>query len=300
MTISLSSLTKIRLYRGDDAHNYIEIFDPENNFTAHYGSRKPYDATEISSLINELKQAISNDPEKDILYQAWFTKGWQNSLDYYVSTRSLPFDSFKYTNIGNLKKSQLSDDFLNPQNNLPAIKFNIPEALLRRRSKRVFNGESVPKDIFQAGIENFYTHILDSLYGIELYFIIFNVEKIISGVHYYNCNANSFSLINEGNFAGEMIPMMQGMRTASKAAFTIVLTANFDDLLKMMPYERGLRNVYIDAGRLAQKLIISYAQYDIHCLVTPALSDCSLSRLLQLEEPHSAPLYSLTFGYAIK
>ncbi|WP_415076587.1 nitroreductase family protein [Legionella sp.] len=55
----------------------------------------------------------------------------------------------------------------------------------------------------------------------------------------------------------------------------------------------------MDAGRIAQKFVISFQQHGLYSLVTPALKDRDVSKLLNLDEANYSPLYSITLGYPV-
>jgi nitroreductase len=57
-----------------------------------------------------------------------------------------------------------------------------------------------------------------------------------------------------------------------------------------------LRNLYIDAGRVAQQLLLIAGAYAIGSFMTPALRDRALAALLHLDPARQAPLYSVTMG----
>lgn len=135
------------------------------------------------------------------------------------------------------------------------------------------------------------------LNGLDIYFIVYNVENITPGSYLFNIKNNALINRRKGIFSQEMVTNLQGMTTPTTASFTIILVANFEKLLKLMPYSKGLRHTYIESGRLAQKLLISYWQYGLACLTTPALKDSAVSNLLDIDRLDYSPLYSLTFGY---
>jgi hypothetical protein len=289
-----SPLAVLRLVKQNEDSICLEIYDPEKNSAhkiAFSDSSKP---ESINDALNSIKNNISNDYKTQELYAHWIERGWAKSLDYYVASRD-----FLGENVINLfsEYNKLPIDRIT--NNVKK-KDSILRALLNRRSKRVFQNITIENHIFHSGAENAAQYILNSLDGLKVYFIVYNIDNILPGVYSYDAKANSLSLIHDGIFSDDMSAIIQGMNTPKTANFSIILVAHFDALMKLMPYPKGLRDVYIESGRLAQKLIISYAQYGIFCLVTPALCDSRISNLLKIKEPEFAPLYSLTFGYPLK
>lgn len=292
---SISVLTILRQNTDKNNNTTLEIYNPEKN-VVEFISKNNLDSIEnIEKFIQSIKLRIDNDTSKNTSYAYWQEKGWHKAIDYYASSR----DNC------NVDPSSFSQDFNADnelRNNVPESniqkQLSVPQALIRRRTKRVFKNQSVQKEILNEGIKN--SLLIDDVIGIQFYFIIYNVEGIEPSVCAYDIRSQKLKLIREGQFNAEMSVNIQGLHTPKTAAFTLILVADFENLMQAMPYPRGLRNTYIEAGRLSQKIVISYLQYGVHSLVTPALRDRDVSKLLKLEERNSAPLYSITCGYPIK
>jgi len=288
-----SVLTIIRPSTSKDQNIILEVMDPENGLVDSYAKEELSDFTKINNILNDIKLRLRHEDAEDSGYAQWLQKGWNKSLDYYLASRSTPIDKqtdFKSHVLSNGNKNSFNTD----------KQHSVPQALISRRTKRVFNKKSLEKAIFFSGIENAFTHISDDIRGFKLYLIVYNIEEIAPAVYSYDYENKSLILIREGLFSEEMSANIQGMDTPRSACFSIILVADFDNLMRLRPGQKGLRATYIEAGRLAQKLVISYIQYGVFSLVTPALRDRAVSELLKLKEPDFAPLYSLTFGYPLK
>ena len=79
------------------------------------------------------------------------------------------------------------------------------------------------------------------------------------------------------------------------AAGTLVFVVDFDRRVEQFPYERALRELYIEVAQLAQWVILCAESLGLGSLITPATNDTELSHLLRLDGSTS-PIYTLTFG----
>ena len=135
-------------------------------------------------------------------------------------------------------------------------------------------------------------------YGVafDFYIIIYAVEALNPGVYFYDLSTHQLILLREGNLRDEMRECMLGQAAPKTAAWTIVMVADFAQYHWRYRHERGLRNLYIEAGRLAQNLILWAASYELASLPTPAIRDRQASKLLGIRWPRQAPIYTLTMG----
>jgi hypothetical protein len=130
---------------------------------------------------------------------------------------------------------------------------------------RNFNKKPINNKIIYDGIINainWCSHD-DSLQGFSFYMIIYNVEDIEPGIYIFDVKNYSVSLIRSGLFTTPMSTNLYNINSPKTASFTLIIVANINNLLKLMPYAKGLLDTYIRVGMIAQKLLISYGQYDI-------------------------------------
>lgn len=284
-----SPLTTLRFNIDNGKQPILEVWDPEAKTVCSISSEQLSNVENIHNALTSIKSSIQDKQQRLIHYARWMSKGWHKSIDYYVASRS------------DINEFELASE--HHHSNPPSLMViehsklhSVPQAMIQRKTKRGFRTETIQNQIFSAALEKGCATVYE---GFELYLIVYDVEKIAPGVYSYDVKNNSLLLVREGLFAEEMSCNIQGMRTPKTACFSIILVADFKCLQRSMPHPRGLRNTYIEAGRLAQNLVISYMQHSVFCLVTPALRDRDVSTLLKLKEPDFSPLYSLTFGYPI-
>jgi hypothetical protein len=276
--------------KGSDPFPDLEIYDSYNNIQKNISSEDLSDIEKINNVLLNFKDDSDITLGALADFRNWQDKGWGKSLAYQMSSKAKLPQKNKLTEAN--KKSVV----LTAENKV----YSIPESLLKRRTKRIFETTSLENKIFNNGLNEFFAANPRILDGMIIHFIIFNVDNIEPGVYQLDKESVSLNLVQLGQFAVQMSDYTQGMRTHKSAAFSVIITAKFDELQKIMPYSRGLRNAYVESGRLAQRLIISYMQYGVYSLVTPALCDRLVLNLLKLPEPAFSPLYSLTLGYPLR
>ena len=215
----------------------------------------------------------------------WIAHGWARSLDYFLwseggrgvrRTVKTPRDGRRF----------------------PADTGAIVQALLARRTQRYFDSRPLPLDVWgqlvaavQESLKRF-----GAGSGCFARAIIYDVESFAAGVY-------DLTSVSQGPIAGTdphalrevMIEIMTGMTSARTAAATIVLCLDLETRQASMPYERALREAYIEVGMIGQFLVIAGESLGVGSLVTPAISDQELHELLRLDR-RQVPLYSITMG----
>ena len=292
---NLSTLTAIKINNDTNIKFSLEIYDPKTGSLQTVPPQDLPSINEVNNLINTIKSKVENNDNNQFNYAHWIKRGWRKSLDYYMASRT---DS-TLTIVTNLVSNTQSHYAPLVKDNSKQL-YSTQQALVRRKTRRGFKNIPVNMDIFFTGIKNLFPSIEINLQGFHIYIIAYNIDQVSPGTYSYDTKNHSLSLIHKGNFSIEMSNNLQGMKAPRTAVFTIILVADFNRLQKLMPYPRGLRDTFIETGRLAQKIIISYMRFGIYALVTPALSDKTVIQLLKLKEPDYYPLYSLTFGYPLK
>ena len=126
---------------------------------------------------------------------------------------------------------------------------------------------------------------------------IYAVEGVEPGTYWYRATTHDLQSVTPGDHRSEMIPVLQGMRSSSSAAWTLGLVADFPRYQRVLPEETGLRSLYTQAGVIAQEIIVLGGSYGLSTLVTPAQQDTPyLRRLHGLSRSRYGPIYTLTMG----
>lgn len=132
--------------------------------------------------------------------------------------------------------------------------------------------------------------------AIDIYLIVFAVEGLHPGVYLYEPERSTLVLRKLGNFQTETHQALAGQPDPTNAAVTIIFVADFDRYQWRYRHERALRNLYVEAGRLMQPLILAATAIGLGTGVTPAIRDELIPPLLRLDNLNSQALHTLTVG----
>lgn len=258
----------------------------------------------------------------------WWEREWSGPLDYYLWSRRWHYrdaddrdgaerrDTLRaYVQSGGPPPERLRPAgealTLPAARPLPAER-SLGEELLQRRTIRryvqrdasraslsaiLWHGLAGVRLTREAASEDELLHYLES-YGVafDFYLVVYAVSGIAPGVYYYDLEAHALVLLCAGDFREQMTTNLFGQTAPMSAAWTILLSADYVQYAWRYRHERALRNLYIDAGRVAQNLILIAGAYDLGSFMTPALRDRAVASLLQLDPERQAPLYSVTMG----
>jgi SagB-type dehydrogenase family enzyme len=266
----------------------IELKDPV------YNIRKSYDVSLCCDyLINyqNSQQAKSNNSDVFSKIEHWWERKWQVSLDYYLSSpvqqikkqenKTTPLQTQQYIDFAFSDK--VENDPLSPI-----------QALLYRKTYRKFQETAIPLRLLSTLLGELKEEIFVGIW--EYYIVIFNIEGISPGVYRYCSTKHGLYLIKKGLFRNEVVKLLCGMAASSTASFLMILAIDLEKAMKNYPYNRALREIYIDSGRLAQKLLLKGMQHSVGGLPSPAMKDTQMCSFLDIDPNKCIPIYTITMG----
>ncbi len=134
-----------------------------------------------------------------------------------------------------------------------------------------------------------------ALYPLEIYLMTFNVSGLPKGIFHYFPKNHSLELLKEGDFSKELIQASLAQNFVSKGAVTILITSIFRR--NMAKYgHRGLRYILLDAGHLAQNMVLGAETLSIGCCPVGAFFDDEINTLIGVDGIEESTLYLLVFG----
>jgi|GEM_PF-4289310 len=228
-------------------------------------------------------------PEIDQV-EHWWNRKWQVCLDFYLST---PNQDCKWIKPSCKHLSFPPVDILLPAQK-PAVKLSVIEALLGRKTYRKFQEIPLNLDILAALLSECKDELFAGIW--RYYLVIFDVQEIQPGIYLFQPDKNGLSLIKLGLFRHEAVKLLCGMSASLTASFLMIMSFDAQEAMRQFPYSRALREIYIDAGRLAQKLLIKGMQHQIGGLPSPAMRDSQMCDFLNLDPNQCIPLYTVTMG----
>ncbi|HLP34592.1 MAG TPA: nitroreductase family protein [Amoebophilaceae bacterium] len=218
----------------------------------------------------------------------WWNRKWQTALDYYLlSHASLEHRRYKaHTRLPLEVGIFLPSAFTEMQ-------FTCMEALKMRKTHRKFHDYPLALDLFASILHHLTPKHVDVW---KYYIVVFNVSGISEGVYQYCPIQHGLVPIRQGNFKEIFASLLCGIIDPMTASFSIVLSVDLEIAQRMLPYERGLREIYIDAGRIAQKVVLSGVRYHLGVFQSAAMLDRSMCDFLQVSPECCIPLYTMVIG----
>ncbi|GAB6162161.1 SagB/ThcOx family dehydrogenase [Desulfothermus naphthae] len=233
--------------------------------------------------------------------------GWQ----YIQKTK------FRRDKIHSLKKSRISPAgvFKSYPNSkiyiLPThrrLNVDLLSIINKRRSWREFKDQVIPlkelSTILWAGYGvrekrgKFYYRNVPSagaLYPIEIYIVSFNVQGLDKGIYHYFPKDHVLELIKKGDFSNKLIYACARQDFVAKGSFTVIMSAIFRR--NMAKYgHRGLRYILLDAGHIAQNMIIAGEAMTLGSCPVGAFFDDEVNQLVGLDGEEESVIYMVVFG----
>ena len=200
--------------------------------------------------------------------------------------------------------------YLTPQSEVNYDFINLASLLIDRRTQRRFEKGSISRNtlsnILWIGLDSIRQNMLyeDANYStrkslgsaLEFFVVPYTVSSLNSGAFHYDVSEHALRLRSSKVTSGDFGDAIFGQGASSTASFSVVIVFNLTRYAWLYRQERALRNLFVEAGYVAQKLIIAAASEGLSCLPTPAIDDEAMCSLINIQQKEYLPAYSLTFG----
>ncbi|SRR6266566_329167 len=285
-------------------------------------------AMEFESRLSAMWRADNSrvDPVEIARARHWLERGWHGSLEYYLWSRRCKYFDEQDPD-ANLRREAVAR-FLRedgpPQRRVPGgttVGLSAPglpthdatlgSLLMSRRTIRGYSHRPIEEGLLSSvlwwtltpvrRIRNMaYLDPVDYLSSFgtafDFYVAVYSVDGVATGIHYYDPRQHEMTQIRSGPVRDTLSKAMFGIPAARTANFTVILCADFNQASWRYRHDRELRNLYIEAGYLGQRFILTGAAYGLATLVTPAIKDREVASLLSLDAVWQAPMYTITMG----
>jgi SagB-type dehydrogenase family enzyme len=184
----------------------------------------------------------------------------------------------------------------------------LEEAIRKRRSVRSYSGKpmeiaGLSSLLFSAqGItgELYGTKLraapsAGALYPIEVYVIVHNVSGLTPGLYHYNPFRHSLAQLRKKDFRRDISRAGLGQGALKEANLVIVLTA-VPARTTGKYGERGLRYIYMEAGHIAENILLQSVSLGMGAVPIGAFSDDKLDELLGIDGSSEMSLYLVAVG----
>jgi len=255
----------------------------------------------------------------------WWNRGWHPSLEYYLWSRRVFYADIEDSH-GEIRynaiKRYLADGSPPPRiaprgESLPLEPVDLPSAallgslLVKRRTVRRYLLGEVPqsrlsgtlwwglhriRELRKVPRQDPTDYLLSHGVAFDFYVIVYAVRGVSPGIYFYDLKNHSLVQVRRGDVRKSMYNIIFKTPAILSANWTILIVADVLQYQWLYRHERALRNLYIEAGRVGQRLILTALAYGQGSLTTPAFRDEQLSKLLDLEPVRQVPIYSITAG----
>ncbi len=192
--------------------------------------------------------------------------------------------------------------------NIIEIKNNLSTTIKNRKSHRDYKKESVTFEELGTILWHSYgirENVTDfpfrnvpsagALYPIEIYVYANNIKELKKGVYHFNIMDNGLECLTFGEFGDYLVNACLGQRFVTQAAAVIFFTAFFRR--NMSKYgDRGVRYIFLDAGHIAQNMILCCEALGIGACSVGAFFDDEINRLLGIDGEEESIIYLLSIG----
>lgn len=194
---------------------------------------------------------------------------------------------------------------------LPAvseIKTDFFETLKKRKSERDFASGPLSQKtlsllLWAAGgigrVENGFKFrtvpSAGALYPLETYLAISDVEGLERGIYHYSVRDHSLELLERGFYGKYLAQATLGDGMCNSAQAVFIWSAVFYRALWKYA-ERAWRYLYLDAGHLAQNLLLATAALGLSSCPIAAFLDDEINSLLKLDDQEENVLYLCAVG----
>jgi len=128
----------------------------------------------------------------------------------------------------------------------------------------------------------------------EAYVVARAVDGLAPGAYHYDGLAGDLGLVRPG--VPDLAALLGGQPWFARAGAVIVLVAHFERSAWKYMHATGLRVVLIEAGHIAQNLLLAATAHDLAAAPTCALSDRGLEELLGLDRVAQAAVHAVALG----
>lgn len=263
------------------------------------------------------------------LVELWHSRRWRPSLEYHLVSRDLPYADSGPDAVGT--RRQVLSGYgggaalpprIRPDGRRVPLPAGTPgdaartlgTALLARRSVRSYLPRPTPAgalaDVLRTGLATVAANqrrtgaddpweLLRSFgTAFDFYVLTYTVDGLDPAAWFLDLLPEEPDLVEvrAGDHRHAMRDVFYGSPWPLTAACTLVMVADFEQYQFRYRHERALRNLYIESGHLAQRLLLRADTHGLGTLVTPAVRDGLIEELLGLDPVRQATIYTLTMG----
>lgn len=257
---------------------------------------------EIEESVDFLIENFQTSKDGDIEERSkkiahWWDRNWTVSLDFYLSSINEEKKNFSVSTLRTPKSITYPFHTVDLDTYKKEGGESFSAALLNRKTYRKFLPIQLSLATFSSLLGSV-SEVSPSIFtqALDYYIGVFDIEGIPQGIYRYSQEHRRLEGIIEGNFRANFRNILCGMATTLTASFVMIMVADYEFLQNNFFFNKALRDLYIETGRVAQHFLIQGIRNDLGGLPSPAMKDSDMVALLRLNVAHEIPVYSLVIG----
>lgn len=197
------------------------------------------------------------------------------------------------------------------------VRISLEDAILRRRSARVFSKKAIPAsniskllqlsygvsgyfllktrgETYQYGLRT--AASAGALYSCELYLAALNIKNLKKGIYHYSSGHNELEILNLNDDVGKMMneSIIDPAQYQNWAA-SLIITGTFSKAITKYG-ERGYRYILLDAGHIGQNIYLAATALNLGVVGVCGFYDDKVNDVLSLERQDESALYMILLG----
>lgn len=129
----------------------------------------------------------------------------------------------------------------------------------------------------------------------EAYLVAYRVSGLSEGVYHYSGLDHSLGRIGDGA-APHPPALLGGQDWLAGAAGIVLLVAHFERTAAKYRHATGFRVVLLEAGHIAQNILLTATSHGLACVPTCAINDLAVDSLLDLDPMAQSAVYAIALG----
>lgn len=129
----------------------------------------------------------------------------------------------------------------------------------------------------------------------EAYVLVNSVDSMEAGAFHYSAKQHNLARIGDVNESSASV-LLGNQDWADNMSCTIFLCAHFERTMWKYKDNNAYRVVLIEAGHIAQNIMIAATSHNLTACPTAALAHGKIAKLFKLNNQNISPIYALTIG----
>ena len=135
-----------------------------------------------------------------------------------------------------------------------------------------------------------------ALYPVETYVIANNIDRAEKGVYHYGIKDHLLEEIRLGDYSSQIAAAALGQQVCGQAAAVFIWTAIFERS-KAKYGQRAYRYIYLDAGHIAENLVLAAVSLGLGSCPIAALYDAEINAIIDVDGEEESVLYMVAVGW---